>query len=101
MAGHSATAGPEVNGLCRQWVTGRPPVPAVHRCAPADELESLRQLGGESAARGLFLLFGPLGTPPRLYGLAIRRRGGGRRSVRRDLALGGLRGVGAKQFAFE
>jgi len=66
------------------------------------ELKGLRQFGGESAARGLFLFFGSLGTPAGLYRFAIRRRGGGGRcSIRRELALSRLCRVGAKQLAFE
>src|SRR6267142_5247780 len=66
------------------------------------ELKGLRQFGGESTARGLFLFFGSLGTPAGLHGFAIRRRrGGGRRSVRRKLALCWLCRVGAKQLAFK
>src|SRR5438876_12424309 len=65
------------------------------------ELKGLRQFGGESTARGLFLFSRSLGTPAGLDGLATRRRrGGGCRSARRKLTLGRLCSGAPNQLTF-
>src|SRR5579863_2922932 len=98
MACGNATAVPETDRLCRQRLRARGPVLDIHRCGARAGLKCLREFGGESASRGLVLFLRLLRAA---MPLLIRSRRRDDRSGHRNLAFGGLCGVGAKQLAFE